>query len=62
MYTIGRTKPSPSKCSRLSSSYSTYSSNDWQCSDSDSYCIEQYYVCDGVLDCLNGRDEFNCGE
>ena len=61
LYTIGRTKPS--KCSRLSSSsyyYSTYSSNDWQCGDS--YCIEQYYVCDGVLDCLNGRDEFNCGE
>ena len=54
---IGRARPW--KCSR-SSSYSTSSSTDWQCGDN--YCIDQYYVCDGILDCLDGRDEFDCGE
>ena len=53
---IGRTRPS--QCGSSSSSSSYYSSS--ECGDS--YCIERYYVCDGRFDCLNGRDEFNCGE
>ena len=52
---IGRTRAF--NCSR----YSTASSpSKWECGDG--YCIEQYSVCDGEFDCLNGTDEFNCGE
>jgi hypothetical protein len=60
---IGRTRPYKCRSSSSSDYYSTPdpNSNDWQCGDN--YCIERYYVCDGVLDCFNGRDELNyCGE
>ena len=48
----GRT--TPFRCSRYSSSPK------WECGDG--FCIERYFVCDGEFDCLNGTDEFNCGE
>ena len=48
---IGRTRAF--NCSR----YSTASSPKWECGDGYGYS-----VCDGEFDCLNGTDEFNCGE
>ena len=52
----GRT--TPFYCSRYYSS--TLSPTEWKCGDG--FCIERYAVCDGEFDCLDGTDEFNCGE
>ena len=32
----------------------------WSCGDG--YYVQRDRVCDGSFDCLNGKDEFNCGE
>ena len=62
--TIGRSDrviPGPIKCrSDFDDSTSSYSGLGWQCGDG--YCIDRYHVCDGSFDCLNGRDEFDCGK
>ena len=49
---IGRTRPF--NCNNYSSGL------EWECDDG--YCIERYSVCDGEYDCLDGTDEFDCGE
>ena len=34
----------------------------FQCIPGESYCIPHTHVCDGVADCPDGRDEFNCSQ
>ena len=63
---IGRTQPfqcgSSSYASAPYNAYSSYGRSSSHYSCDDGYCVGRYYVCDGTLDCLNGRDEINCGE
>lgn len=36
-------------------------SDEFQC-ESDGWCIQESYYCDGTMDCFDGSDEAYCGE